>query len=420
MYKYLIKNMNIFKLYTDGSHMPNANVSGIGGYLLDHNDKQIFEFSEIINDGRDLTKFEIHAMEHGLKMALSHGVKSLEVLSDDKSLCDISNIKDAKLLAYYIEHNPHLTKILTLVLEFDHITFTHLPRVLNKKADALSRKAILAKIPTGHVPLENSFQTESLLFSEKLSPDDKKVFANYKKKYTDFYFFDMKQEKIEGQQQFNYAIQAWFSKKTQKGIENTLIGEIQLNDKNMRSEILQFITKTLDSSMLENIGLVIYGKNSAPLREILKGLTPIPEKNKDDLEALRTTLGQFKEVVFYDDSALINSFYPGAIKDVEKKTLSKEELISAMKILGENEYQIGHNSQIETYYDLPDFKKNNISEIQKKYFMEFLKISFRDEYLFKTYTHVQAEKSSGNNPDILLKIQQIREELQNKGVKLRY
>ena len=49
---------------------------------------------------------------------------------------------------------------------------------MNKEADKLSRKKILERFPTGRVELEEGFQLEHLLFSEKMAKKQKEL--NYK------------------------------------------------------------------------------------------------------------------------------------------------------------------------------------------------------------------------------------------------
>jgi hypothetical protein len=61
-----------------------------------------------------------------------------------------------------------------------------------------------------------------------------------------------------------------------------------------------------------------------------------------------------------------------------KKPKTKEEIIEALKILGDENYVVGTHKEIEGHLFLKDSQKANPVEIQKKYFAEFLKISMKD------------------------------------------
>lgn len=90
---------------------------------------------------------------------------------------------------------------------------------------------------------------------------------------------------------------------------------------------------------------------------------------------------------------------------VNKKLFTtKEGLIEIITVLGKDEYQIGDRLDIETYYKFPTEKRNNISEIQKKYFSRFIQLGLK-------------EVSKTNSIDI---IEDSKKELQELGVKLRF
>ena len=90
-----------------------------------------------------------------------------------------------------------------------------------------------------------------------------------------------------------------------------------------------------------------------------------------------------------------------------------EELCEAIKILGDDNYQLGDNQRIETLLPVPETKKTDINELQKFYFSKFLNIALKNtNYNSKTSTEVKKK--------IIIQIREnIEQDFSIQGIKLR-
>lgn len=132
--------MKTYKLYTDGAYQADANIIGIGGYLIDDQDNIVFEFSKQVHDLNQSKFHEAIALTYGLEKALEHGVENLECYADDVS---IRNVFSKEVLSDISSSvNPFRQNIFDLKNQFKTISFYHLPRKYNKKADRLAGKIL--------------------------------------------------------------------------------------------------------------------------------------------------------------------------------------------------------------------------------------------------------------------------------------
>tara|TARA_B100001964_G_C13826451_1_gene419615 strand:+ start:197 stop:601 length:405 start_codon:yes stop_codon:yes gene_type:complete len=126
-----------FKLFTDGGARGNPGPSGIGGILY-KNDKILDSFSEYIGEGTN-NQAEYTAILRGVELALKHNIDILVCYLDSelvvKQLKREYKVKNKELGKIFI-------KIYNLTLKFKKITFSHIRREKNKKADALVNKAL--------------------------------------------------------------------------------------------------------------------------------------------------------------------------------------------------------------------------------------------------------------------------------------
>lgn len=125
------------RLFTDGGARGNPGQAAIGGVIY-LGDKKIAIFSEYIGETTN-NQAEYAALIKGLEVALVNKIKELNCYLDSelvvKQLNKEYKVKEASLAKIFV-------KAWNLALQFKKITFTHVPRGLNKEADALVNKAL--------------------------------------------------------------------------------------------------------------------------------------------------------------------------------------------------------------------------------------------------------------------------------------
>ena len=126
------------KLYTDGGSRGNPGPSALGYVILDMNDGEIKKESEYLGVTTN-NQAEYQGLERGLKDALAHGIKDLEVYMDSQLIVNQVNglykVKNAEL-------QPIYAAVKQLAGQFDKITFTHVPRRLNSIADGMVNECL--------------------------------------------------------------------------------------------------------------------------------------------------------------------------------------------------------------------------------------------------------------------------------------
>lgn len=124
------------KLFTDGGARGNPGPAAIGG-VLTIKDKN-FTFSEYIGETTN-NQAEYRALLKGLELALEHKVEELACFLDSELVVKQINkeyrVKDSELAKLFV-------KIWNLAQKFKKITFSHVPREMNKQADKLVNEAL--------------------------------------------------------------------------------------------------------------------------------------------------------------------------------------------------------------------------------------------------------------------------------------
>jgi ribonuclease HI len=132
-------------LHTDGGARGNPGVAGAGAVVYDETGKTLKEASQYL--GVKTNNYaEYAAVVLGLEMIAKHFGKkqcaqlSITVKMDSelimKQLTGVYQIKEETLFPLYIQvHN-------LLVSTFPDVSFTHVPRALNKHADRLANEAM--------------------------------------------------------------------------------------------------------------------------------------------------------------------------------------------------------------------------------------------------------------------------------------
>ncbi len=124
---------NKIKIYTDGGARGNPGPAAIGIVIKDDEDKVIKEYAECIGDATN-NQAEYQALLKGLELAKEF--KPLEVscyLDSElvvKQMKQEYKVRDAKL-------QPLFINVWNVAVNFKKITYTHIPRDLNKEADLL-------------------------------------------------------------------------------------------------------------------------------------------------------------------------------------------------------------------------------------------------------------------------------------------
>ena len=126
------------KMYADGGSRGNPGPSASGFVLLDKNDNVVVDKGVYLGVTTN-NQAEYTALKLGLEEALKLGATEIDVFMD--SLLVINQMKGV----FKIRNRdlwPIHDAIKTLATKFKHISFTHVPRELNKLADAAVNRAL--------------------------------------------------------------------------------------------------------------------------------------------------------------------------------------------------------------------------------------------------------------------------------------
>lgn len=126
-----------YKLFSDGGARGNPGPAAIGAVLY-QDDEELATVSEYIGETTN-NQAEYRAILAGVELALEKGVKELECFLDSELIVEQLNqrykVKDKELAKLFV-------KVWNLTLKFDKISFTHVRREGNKRADQLVNQAL--------------------------------------------------------------------------------------------------------------------------------------------------------------------------------------------------------------------------------------------------------------------------------------
>ena len=126
-------------IYSDGAAIPNPGPSGIGVVLYDEEGGVVAEISKYIGEATN-NKAEFTALIAGLEEALRLGATGVDLKLDSELLVrQIQGTYRSKKMKTLHE------QIRRLLGEFEQYSIEHIPRAENKRADALSKRAIERK-----------------------------------------------------------------------------------------------------------------------------------------------------------------------------------------------------------------------------------------------------------------------------------
>ena len=126
------------KLYTDGGSRGNPGPAASGWVILNLEDKIIHESGFYLGQNTN-NAAEYTALKKGLEDVLKMGINKLQVYMD--SLLIVNQVKGT-----YKVKSPELLPIYQdvkmLIDKFEHISFTYVPRALNKEADRMVNETL--------------------------------------------------------------------------------------------------------------------------------------------------------------------------------------------------------------------------------------------------------------------------------------
>jgi ribonuclease HI len=127
-----------YKLFSDGACRGNPGIGGAGAVITDTGENIIWEGKEYLGHCTNNIA-EYKALILGLKGALAHGYKNLEVYMDSELLAKQIN-------GSYRVKNENLQilmkEVRNLLKSFESIQVKHVPRLHNSHADRLANLAI--------------------------------------------------------------------------------------------------------------------------------------------------------------------------------------------------------------------------------------------------------------------------------------
>jgi len=127
-----------YSLYTDGGARGNPGPGAVGVVLENEKGEAVYELSKYIGECTN-NEAEYVALWTGLQMAASKEVKKIKVFVDSELVVKQVNgeykVKNARL-------KKMSQRVKSLMSNFDEISFTHVKRSANKKADALVNEAL--------------------------------------------------------------------------------------------------------------------------------------------------------------------------------------------------------------------------------------------------------------------------------------
>ena len=135
-----------YTLFFDGCSKGNPGPSGIGSviYELDENNvwKELWAGSQFLSNTSTNNQSEYNALIMGLTKALELNISLLDVYGDSLLVIQQTNGK------YKVSNTgllPLHQKVIELKKQFQTITFSHIPREKNTRADYLSNEGLKEK-----------------------------------------------------------------------------------------------------------------------------------------------------------------------------------------------------------------------------------------------------------------------------------
>ncbi len=129
----------MYTLYFDGCSKGNPGPSGAGYVIMNDKGEEICSGSKSLGNATNNIA-EYKALIYGLSNAVSNNIINLDVKGDSKLVINQVSLQ-WKCKAKHLK--PLLKECLQLVRLLDNVTFEHIPRNENKRADILCNLALL-------------------------------------------------------------------------------------------------------------------------------------------------------------------------------------------------------------------------------------------------------------------------------------
>ena len=130
--------MPTYTLYCDGAARGNPGPASAGAVLKNEKGEIVEEVSEYLGETTN-NQAEYQALLFGLKKAIKHKVKNLEIFLDSelvvKQLNKLYKVKHPALI-------PLFQEVTKLLQEIPNFKIQHIPREKNEEADLLANRAI--------------------------------------------------------------------------------------------------------------------------------------------------------------------------------------------------------------------------------------------------------------------------------------
>lgn len=128
----------VFSMYVDGASQPQKKQGGIGGVIYLH-DSEIENFAENIGEATN-NEAEYNALIRGCELLRKYEPEKVYIFADSEFMVKQINgeyqVKNERMKKLY-------GKAMHALQEFPEWTLTHVPRERNRRADQLSKQAIL-------------------------------------------------------------------------------------------------------------------------------------------------------------------------------------------------------------------------------------------------------------------------------------
>lgn len=127
-----------FKLYCDGGARGNPGRAASGFVILNHLEQPVCQGGDYLGEATN-NQAEYESLRRGLERAVSLGVNSLQVYMD-------SQLVVRQVRGEYRVKNPDLRRrhhsVLELISKLEQFTISHIPRELNRTADAIVNQVL--------------------------------------------------------------------------------------------------------------------------------------------------------------------------------------------------------------------------------------------------------------------------------------
>ena len=132
------ENINAVSLFIDGAADLHTKTAGIGGVFLGENNKELYRFSEYLDDATN-NEAEYSALIRGLELGIELNIREIEIYADSELV--VKQVKGE----YKVKHErmkPLHQKTTALLCQYSNWNLQHVPRDKNTIADKLSKEGM--------------------------------------------------------------------------------------------------------------------------------------------------------------------------------------------------------------------------------------------------------------------------------------